>query len=585
MRSAGTQREQNSNEPVSGGGKTRSRVANVSLPLTFDDAHSPALLLSHGPGGSSSPLLPMLQAKLTVNEPGDQYEQEADRVAEQIMRMPDPTIGIHSPSLRLQRKCGCGGSASSCEECAGRKVQLQRHATGGQTNAAVPNIVHNVLQAPGQPLNQSTRAFFESRLGRDFSQVRVHIGGEAAESARQVRARAYTLNNHIVFGAGEYAPSSSRGRQLLAHELAHVVQQDGAPAPGVIQRAEVDDRSCAGLTDIESDVDAKVNTEIAAARTTAGTPIDMAVLFTEVVDRLGGNSPISPMETFIEAMPATKRNLPTASLAGTKYSGAPAVNNFYMLQTSGLAHVVGSAAKIKGICVGADKLGHFFQEGSIYFKIMNKIAGGNKAMAESAGRALEIGLQGLASTGVYSNADQAANLAGAQFYKDLEAAPASFKFAIKNYITSAWNEQSNPSFYETSIAGVVWKVLLDGTWIGSFTSAGGTSTPINAIVRLTAITGGDVVGTNSWPSATPVNVEKIKNGKITQKTTSLTGQIPGRSSVTASPVTGISIDFDWEAKTTTGKGTWNSVDEQTLTGTWGIGTSRTNGGTWFLKKS
>jgi hypothetical protein len=91
-----------------------------------------------------------------------------------------------------------------------------------------PPIVHDVLNAPGQPLDAATRAFFEPRFGHDFSHVRVHAGGRAAQSARDVNARAYTVGGHIVFGAGLFSPESRDGRRLLAHELAHVVQQAGA---------------------------------------------------------------------------------------------------------------------------------------------------------------------------------------------------------------------------------------------------------------------------------------------------------------------------------------------------------------------
>src|SRR5439155_17468162 len=116
-------------EPVSDRSQKMAKptVANSSRwPLTLDHAHSPALRLGHAFGPSSHSALPRaLQAKLTVNRAGDQYEQEADRVAEHVMRMPDPTV-------RLQRKCSCGGTTSSgesCQECANPHAQLQRRAT------------------------------------------------------------------------------------------------------------------------------------------------------------------------------------------------------------------------------------------------------------------------------------------------------------------------------------------------------------------------------------------------------------------------------------------------------------------------
>ena len=91
-----------------------------------------------------------------------------------------------------------------------------------RTNA--PSVVHEAFQSSGQPLDAATRAFMEPRFAHDFSSVRVHADGKAAAAASSMGARAFTLNPHIVFGAGEYAPHTRSGRRLLAHELTHVVQ-------------------------------------------------------------------------------------------------------------------------------------------------------------------------------------------------------------------------------------------------------------------------------------------------------------------------------------------------------------------------
>jgi hypothetical protein len=106
---------------------------------------------------------------------------------------------------------------------------LQRAAAGSGNAGGVPPIVHDVLRGPGQPLDNAARAYFEPRLGDDFSRVRVHTGEKAAASARAVNALAYTVGRDLVFGAGQYSPSSAEGRRLLVHELTHVVQQ-GATA-------------------------------------------------------------------------------------------------------------------------------------------------------------------------------------------------------------------------------------------------------------------------------------------------------------------------------------------------------------------
>ena len=175
-----------------------------------------------------------IQRKLTVNEPGDAYEQEADRVAEQVMRMPAPgaaaTPAVSGGDAGVQRKCVCGGN---CDDCKKKKEEGKEHkplqmkpaepaSLGGME---APPIVHDVLLASGQPLDTATRAFMEPRFGHDFSKVRVHTNAKAAESAGAVQAKAYTVGQDVVFGAGAFAPGTQEGQRLLGHELTHVVQQ------------------------------------------------------------------------------------------------------------------------------------------------------------------------------------------------------------------------------------------------------------------------------------------------------------------------------------------------------------------------
>ena len=135
----------------------------------------------------------------------------------------------------LQRKCACGGAVSSggeCEECRKKKKGvMQRHPVGPEP-AVAPPIVNEVLASQGQPLDAATRQYMEPRFGFDFGSVRVHTGGTAAQSTQAVNAHAYTVGSQIVFGSGKFAPQSDEGRQLLAHELTHVIQQaSGAVAP------------------------------------------------------------------------------------------------------------------------------------------------------------------------------------------------------------------------------------------------------------------------------------------------------------------------------------------------------------------
>jgi Domain of unknown function (DUF4157) len=112
--------------------------------------------------------------------------------------------------------------------------------------------VHEVLRSPGQPLDAAARAEMESRFGHDFGQVRVHSGARAGESARAVDALAYTVGPDVVFASGRYRPDTSAGRALLAHELAHVVQQEGAASrpPGSVPRPV--DRGRADRAEVEA---------------------------------------------------------------------------------------------------------------------------------------------------------------------------------------------------------------------------------------------------------------------------------------------------------------------------------------------
>lgn len=148
-------------------------------------------------------------------------------------RSPLPAPAAAPPGRAiLRRQCACGNhtvGGEECEQCKQRRGSLQRAARGpAAAAAAAPPIVHQVLGTPGEPLKPAARADMEPRFQHDFSAVRVHGDGRAAESAAAVGALAYTVGSHVVFGARQYRPESAAGRRLLAHELAHVVQQRGA---------------------------------------------------------------------------------------------------------------------------------------------------------------------------------------------------------------------------------------------------------------------------------------------------------------------------------------------------------------------
>jgi hypothetical protein len=162
---------------------------------------------------------PAIQPKLVVNEPGDAYEQEADRVADQVMRMPAPELSIAAGPPQLSRKC------DGCEEEDKKKLQMKSAGASEAAASEAPPIVHEVLRSPGQPLDAPTREFMEPRFGHDFGHVRIHADSRASASAYAVNALAYTVGQQLVFGRGAYVPKTDSGRKLLAHELTHVVQQ------------------------------------------------------------------------------------------------------------------------------------------------------------------------------------------------------------------------------------------------------------------------------------------------------------------------------------------------------------------------
>ena len=137
-------------------------------------------------------------------------------------------VPVRAP--KQERPCSCGGGGGECETCKKKAAEpiLQRKAAGPARASTAPPSVNRVLDSPGRPLDAPARSFMEPRFGRDFGGVRVHTDPAAAESARAVDAHAYTVGQHIVFDSGKYDPHSAPGRNLLAHELAHTVQQHGA---------------------------------------------------------------------------------------------------------------------------------------------------------------------------------------------------------------------------------------------------------------------------------------------------------------------------------------------------------------------
>jgi Domain of unknown function (DUF4157) len=162
--------------------------------------------------------LATMQPSPTVSTPGDPFELEADRVADQVMRMPASSAKERS---RISQLADTPSLHRACAACA--------------ADNEMSSVVARGISDGGRSLDSGTRNFMESRFGRDFGHVRVHTVSNAAESARSLDALAYTVGNDILFGAGQYSPHTKYGRRVIAHELAHIVQQrtsgDGRVGP------------------------------------------------------------------------------------------------------------------------------------------------------------------------------------------------------------------------------------------------------------------------------------------------------------------------------------------------------------------
>ena len=224
------------------------KQASISHQTSFPWISQVSNFHEHGPIGSEAvlDLLPreggfdfakigIFQPKLRISQPGDEYEHDANKVAEQIMRRPT-TNSIYLTAAKKEKSVD-----RDCEACG---AMQKREKNDKQSNISrktsiksskketeeITNNVNSVLSIGGSSLDADTREFMESRFGYDFSKVKIHSDETAAQSARSVNALAYTVGNDIVFDKGMYMPGTVEGRGLLAHELTHIIQQ--APIVG-----------------------------------------------------------------------------------------------------------------------------------------------------------------------------------------------------------------------------------------------------------------------------------------------------------------------------------------------------------------
>jgi hypothetical protein len=208
------------------------------------------------------PSLPgVIQTKMTVNEPGDEYEHEADRVAHEVMTMPDPVQREGMEEEEMMMKPIQREGMEEEEEMMMKPIQrqemeeeemmmkpIQREGMEEEEEmmmkpisslqrdsaAGVPPVTEDMeaqiegAKGSGQPIPEDTRSFLEPRFGQDFSDVRIHTGAESNDLSNKLQARAFTTGSDIFFRDSDYNPNSDAGKELLAHELTHVVQQGGS---------------------------------------------------------------------------------------------------------------------------------------------------------------------------------------------------------------------------------------------------------------------------------------------------------------------------------------------------------------------
>ena len=223
-----------------------------------------------------------IQAKLTIGQPNDKYEQEADRVAEQVMSMPEPKPqrqqvsrnNVSKERTGLQRSIATPEIQRMCPECEEelqrepmeeeealqtkslakqitpllqrqqepqREEELLQNKSGLNATPEVSPEIESAIQSlpnRGQAIPKTLRSFMEPHFAADFSGVRLHTDAHANKLARATKAQAFTVGSNIVFGAGHYAPETERGRRLLAHELTHVVQQGAQRTPSASARIQ-----------------------------------------------------------------------------------------------------------------------------------------------------------------------------------------------------------------------------------------------------------------------------------------------------------------------------------------------------------
>lgn len=546
--------------------------------------------------------------QITIGQENDHFEQEADQIADQVVMSPNitaETIQMSGNDTFTPFASTSSNSASDlqmkCEACEGQKLRTsQVEHVGTQVNNSVhPDIEQKIKQCigTGKSLDKAVEQEMVVKLGYNFDEIRIHDDKESYQLADVLHAKAFTFGNDIFFGKGYYNPYTETGHYLLVHELVHTLQQYSSQVE-IIQRAEVDDRSCINIFGGQANdgmdmINKMVNKRLDDIRKEIPkwhtdnpniTEDQIKDLFLERVwiEIAGGNSRggVSKIERNLKNHQFKDAYLTPTQLTfnQTKYEGVG--GNVFSINVGQLSEVM----NIQGTCVGTDKLGHFFAEGFIYYEMLDQ-----KKSVEEAGRYMELRAAGIESTGVYSNADLLANEAGLKFYNKLSKDIHRYEFNIAHYFDQNWNESINPNYYRSDIGPKVWENLLTGRWIGQIDLGGIPLSNNIDIIDLAQYGSGSITG--NYSLGTSPGKKGLINGSINYNVRSISGDFEGwrihkTDFAESEVIVGISIDFSWSdvIQNTSGHGTIRSKNEMELEGTWGFDKSTDDGGLINLKK-
>jgi Domain of unknown function (DUF4157)/Lysine-specific metallo-endopeptidase len=194
-----------------------------------------------------------IQAKLTVGQPNDKYEQEADAMADKVVqRWAMPNAVAAMPTITPFNINAAQRACAACEK--EDHDHIQRKESGEMTASPSVESRLSATKGGGNPLPESTRTHMESAIGADFSNVRVHTGGEAVQLSQDLSAHAFTHGSDVYFNSGKFSPNTDSGRHLLAHELTHTVQQKKSITTDIAQRIAMKDFEVRGLDTLSTSI-------------------------------------------------------------------------------------------------------------------------------------------------------------------------------------------------------------------------------------------------------------------------------------------------------------------------------------------